>query len=328
MVWYKDNRAQIVISTRIRLARNLRGIPFPNALADKTETTKKIKDSILSSNSTLSKSFGFFEVDSLPPEKISSLKEEHLISPQMNKGLGQSVLISDDRTMSIMLMEEDHIRLQIIEKGLCLEEAYKTASRVDDIIEESVEYAFDAQFGYLTSCPTNTGTALRASVMLHLPALTQTDNIARIMSHSAALGIAIRGMYGEGSKAYGNLYQISNQVTMGMSEEDIIKKLSDIVNQVIEAETKARAMLMEQNQDYLKDKIMRSYGIAKYAHKMTSSEAKNILSDIILGQNLGIIEEGKTSPIEMLVCLAPSIIGGNTADERDIKRAEYIRENV
>lgn len=328
MIWYKDNRAQIVISTRIRLARNLKGIPFPSALQDKTETTKKIKDSILSSNSTLSKTFGFFEIDALPLEKISSLKEEHLISPQMNKGLGQSVLLSDDKTMSIMLMEEDHIRLQIIEKGLCLMDAYKTASRVDDIIEESIEYAFDAQFGYLTSCPTNTGTGMRASVMLHLPALTQTDNIARIMSHSSALGIAVRGMYGEGSKAYGNLYQLSNQVTMGMSEEDIIKKLSDIVNQIIEAEKKARALLMEQNQDYIKDKVMRSYGIAKYAHKMASSEAKDILSDIILGQNLGIIKESKISPIEMLICLAPSIIGGSTADERDIKRAEYIREKI
>ena len=328
MIWYKDNNSDIIISTRIRLARNLKDTPFPASLTDKAAITQKIKDSILASNSTLSKSFEFVEIDTLSPEKIAALQEEHLISPQMEKGKGQSVLISEDKTMSIMLMEEDHIRLQIIQSGDKLHEAYKTASRVDDIIEESVEYAFDNQFGYLTACPTNAGTGMRASVMLHLPALTQTDNIQRIIAQASGLGIAVRGMYGEGTKAYGNMYQISNQITMGLGEEDTIKKLGDIVNQIVEAEKKARAMIMDKNPDYIRVKVMRSYGIALYAYTMDTSEARNILSDIILGQNMEIIPKGKVSPVEMLVNISPSIIGGANPAERDKARAKYLRENL
>ena len=211
---------------------------------------------------------------------------------------------------------------------MCLLEAYKTASRVDDIIEESIDYAFDAQFGYLTACPTNTGTGMRASVMMHLPALTKTENISTIISQASALGIAVRGMYGEGTKAYGNLYQISNQSTLGQSEEEIIKKVEDIVNQIAAAENKARTLLMEKNPDYIKDRIMRSYGIAKYAHIMSSEEAKNIISDIILGQNMKLIPKSKISPIEMLIGISPSFVGSSSANERDRKRAEYIRESL
>lgn len=328
MIWYKDNQGDIVISTRIRLARNIKGFLFPHMLKDKSKVTNKIKDSILSSNSTLSKVFEFAEIDALPLQKTDALKEEHLISPDLQKGKGQSVLISEDKTMSIMLMEEDHIRLQIIEKGLCLADAYKTASRVDDIIEESIEYAFDPQFGYLTACPTNTGTGMRASVMMHLPALTDTENITRIIHQASALGIEVRGMYGEGTKAYGNLYQISNRSTLGQSEEEIIKKVEDIASQIVEAEKKARALLCEKKPDYLRDKIMRSYGIAKYAHIMTSEEAKTILSDIILGQNLGYIPKSKISPIEMLIGISPAFANSNSAKERDRNRAEYLRDNL
>lgn len=328
MVWYKDNDSDIVISTRIRLARNLKGIPFPSALADKAGATAKIRDSILGSCSTLSKNFEFIELDKLSESEIDALREEHLISPQMTKGKGQSVLLSNDRTMSIMLMEEDHIRLQIIEAGCDIENAFETASRVDDIIEESVEYAFDEQFGYLTACPTNAGTGMRASVMLHLPALTGTDNISRIISQASGLGIAVRGLYGEGTKAYGNMYQISNQVTMGQSETEIIKKLMTVVNQIVEAENKARKLIEEKNGDYIKNKVLRSYGILKYAHTMESAEARNLISDVILGQNMGIIEKSKVSPVEMLVKISPSMMGEQSPVQRDIARAKYLRENI
>ena len=202
MIWYKDNNSDIVVSTRIRLARNLDKTPFPNALKDTKEVTEKIKNAILGSNSTLAKDFDFIDLDNTPTIRKQEMAEEHLISPVMCEGKGKSVLVSKDKTMSIMLMEEDHIRLQIIKDGYALEDAYSLASKVDDVIEENVTYAFDNDFGYLTACPTNTGTGMRASVMLHLPALTMTENINKVIASAGSLGIEVRGLYGEGTKAY------------------------------------------------------------------------------------------------------------------------------
>lgn len=217
MIWYKNNDSDIAVSTRIRLARNLDSVPFPNALKDKAAATEKIRNAVIGSNSTLGRDFEFIALDKVSAEEKQSLEEEHLISPQMLEGRDKSVLINKDKTMSIMLMEEDHIRLQIIQSGFALDEAYETADKVDDVIEESVSYAFDEEFGYLTACPTNAGTGMRASVMLHLPALTMTENIGRVISSAANIGIAVRGLYGEGTRAYGNLYQFSNQITMGLT---------------------------------------------------------------------------------------------------------------
>ena len=332
MIWYKNNNSDIVVSTRIRLARNLDKTPFPNALKDTKEVTEKIKNAILASNSTLSKDFDFIDLDNTPPIRKQSMAEEHLISPVMCEGSGKSVLISKDKTMSIMLMEEDHIRLQIIKNGYALDEAYSLASKVDDVIEENLTYAFDNDFGYLTACPTNTGTGMRASVMLHLPALTMTDNITKIISSAGSLGIEVRGLYGEGTKAYGHLYQISNRVTLGISEEKSLEKLKNIVDQVIEMENKARKSLKENNADVLADKLFRSYGILKYARSISSSEAKSLLSDVMLGQNLGILpEEGKITPLECMVTTEPALLCDGqeiTPSERDKKRAEFIRSNI
>lgn len=332
MIWYKNNNSDIVVSTRIRLARNLDKTPFPNALKDTKEVTEKIKNAILASNSTLSKDFDFIDLDNTPPIRKQSMAEEHLISPVMCEGSGKSVLISKDKTMSIMLMEEDHIRLQIIKNGYALDEAYSLASKVDDVIEENLTYAFDNDFGYLTACPTNTGTGMRASVMLHLPALTMTDNITKIISSAGSLGIEVRGLYGEGTKAYGHLYQISNRVTLGISEEKSLERLKNIVDQVIEMENKARKSLKENNEDVLADKLFRSYGILKYARSISSSEAKSLLSDVMLGQNLGILpEEGKITPLECMVTTEPALLCDGqeiTPSERDKKRAEFIRSNI
>jgi protein arginine kinase len=260
------------------------------------------------------------------------MAEEHLISPVMCEGKGKSVLVSKDKTMSIMLMEEDHIRLQIICGGYALDEAYSTASKVDDVIEESVTYAFDNDFGYLTACPTNTGTGMRASVMLHLPALTMTENIARVISSAGSLGVEVRGLYGEGTKAYGALYQISNRVTLGISEEQSLERLKNIVNQIVEMETKARKSLMESSADALSDKVYRSYGTLKYARSISSGEAKSLLSDVMLGQNLGIIpKDGKIAPLECMVVTEPALVCDGkemSPTDRDKKRAEFIRENI
>lgn len=328
MIWYKDNSSDIVVSTRIRLARNLDKTPFPNALKDKDAVTEKIKDAILNGNSTLSKDFDYIKLDNVSIQKKQAMAEEHLISPVMCEGSGKSVLVNKDKTISIMLMEEDHIRLQIIEKGYSLNSAYETASKVDDVLEENLTYAFDGDFGYLTACPTNTGTGMRASVMLHLSALTMTENIGRVISSAKNLGIEVRGLYGEGTKAYGSLYQISNCQTLGMSEEDTLEKLKKIVDQIIEMEQKARKALSDSGNDVLADKLYRSYGILKYARRISSAEAKSLLSDVMLGQNLGIIPKGEASPLECMVVTEPALLSGDkelTPEERDRKRAEFLR---
>ena len=332
MIWYKDNNSDIVVSTRIRLARNLDKTPFPNALKDTKEVTEKIKNAILGSNSTLAKDFDFIDLDNTPALRKQEMAEEHLISLVMCEGKGKSVLVSKDKTMSIMLMEEDHIRLQIIKDGYALEDAYSLASKVDDVIEENVTYAFDNDFGYLTACPTNTGTGMRASVMLHLPALTMTENINKVIASAGSLGIEVRGLYGEGTKAYGSLYQISNRVTLGMSEEQSLEKLKNIVGQIVEMETKARKALTDNSADALSDKLYRSYGTLKYARSISSSEAKSLLSDVMLGQNLGILpKEGKITPLECMVITEPALLCDGkelSPAERDKKRAELIRNNI
>lgn len=333
MIWYKEkNDNDIMVSTRIRLARNLDKYPFPLILNSegKEKVTEELKNAILNSNSTLAKDFTVIKMKDLSPAEKSRLAEKHLISFEMAKSDFGSALINKDETMSIMLIEEDHLRLQVIFGGFKLKEAWELASKVDDVIEEGVTYAFSEEFGYLTACPTNTGTGMRASVMMHLPALTLTNNISKIISSASALGLTVRGLYGEGSKAFGNLYQISNQVTLGVSEEEIIAKLENIASQIENHEKEAREKLKAN--DNLSDKLWRAYGTLKYARSISSSEAKALLSDVILGKNLGIIDiKGKSPSMQLMVETEPALIssGENLAPEaRDRKRAEYLRENV
>ncbi len=336
MIWYKQkNDNDIVVSTRVRLARNLSKYPFPNALsADSAKkASKEIEKAILESNSTLANNFNVYNMNDISPIEKTVLAEKHLISRELTEKPSACVMVSKDENMSIMLMEEDHIRIQVILGGLKLEEAYETASKVDDVIDENVGYAFDKDFGYLTSCPTNTGTGMRASVMMHLPALTMTDNISRIISSASNLGIAVRGLYGEGSKAYGNLYQISNQVTLGLTEKEIIDKVKNIVNQIAEHEKEARKKLLENNRSYIENKVWRSYGILKYARTIDSKEAKALISDVIMAKNMGIINDVKENLTELEILTEPASIEAESAKqltptERDIKRAELIRSKL
>ena len=334
MIWYNDLNDGIILSTRIRLARNLDKTPFPAILKkdEKEKITETLSDSIMKSNSTLSKDFKLYNLNEMSPVEKTAMAEEHLISLEMIKSNDGAVLVNTDKTMSIMLMEEDHIRLQIIKGGYCLDEAFDLADKVDNVMEESLTYAFDEKFGYLTACPTNVGTGLRASVMMHLPALVMTGNITRVLQSFSGVGIAVRGLYGEGTDAEGALYQISNSVTLGLSETEIIEKLKTVVERISEMEKQAREYLMKNRADDLKDKLMRSYGILKYAVKITSKEAKTMLSEVMLAQNMGIIEcDGQMTPLELIVKTAPSVISGEdslTPDERDKKRAEIIKENL
>ena len=331
MIWYKDSKDDIMVSTRVRLARNVGKYPFPMMLNEKGRelVKKELVDGVLESNSTLSKEFTLTEMKDLSPQERQMLAEKHLISFDMAKDDKGACLISKDETMSIMLMEEDHLRIQIILGGSKLSEAFETASRVDDVIEERVKYAFSEEFGYLTACPSNTGTGMRASVMMHLPALTFTNNISRIISSASKLGLTVRGLYGEGSKAYGNLYQVSNQVTLGLSEEEIISNLENIAEQIERLEKNAREKL---SGDEIADKLWRAYGTLKYARSVSSQEAKALISEVILGKNMGIIDtEEKTPRISLMVETEPALIMNGekmTPEERDKKRGELLRENV
>jgi len=330
MIWYKEKNDDIVISTRIRLARNIKKYPFPNAMTDAQlkGAVAEVESAVTGGNSTLAKTFKNYHMSGLGEVERGELVEKHLISP--NLGRRASVMISDDENMSIMLMEEDHIRLQIIKGGFSLDEAWELADKVDDVIEESIEYAFHKDFGYLTACPTNVGTGMRASVMMHLPALTMTNNMDRIIASASNLGIAVRGLYGEGSKAYGALYQISNQITMGMSESELIEKLKNIVMQIKKHEENTREKLKNEKNTALEDRLWRSYGTLKYARSVSSQEAKTLISDVILGVNLGIIKKDDANFIELMIETEPSVLskiaGSNLKpEERDIKRAEKLR---
>ncbi len=335
MIWYSEkNDNDIMVSTRVRIARNIKKYPFPNMMSEKDAkgVCDDVKSAIFNSNSSLAGDFEYLELAKTNPVNIRALTEQHFISPDLAKSKFGSVLINKDRTMSIMVNEEDHIRLQVILSGLKLKEAWETASKVDDLIEESVEYAFDEELGYLTACPTNLGTGLRASVMMHLPALTMTREISKIISSAGGLGIAVRGIYGEGSEALGNLYQISNQITMGSTEEELIAKVENIAKQIEGYEREARKNLLKNNKTALENRVWRSYGILKYSREISSKEAKALISDVILGKALNIIDEEVKAPlVELMVKTEPAVITDGKdmgAAERDIKRAELIRTSM
>lgn len=331
MIWYKEkNDNDIIVSTRVRLARNLDKYPFPARLNDDgcQKVLEELKGAVLNSGSALN--FNFKAMAELSQAEKQELSEKHLISLEMSQSDRGGVLISEDENMSIMMLEEDHLRLQIILGGFKLKEAWELADKVDNVIEESVNYAFSEEFGYLTACPTNTGTGMRASVMMHLPALTVTNNMSKIISSASKLGLTVRGLYGEGSKAYGNLFQVSNQVTLGVSEEEIIESLANIVAQIEKHEKDAREKLKE-NEEFT-DKLWRALGTLKFARIVSSSEAKSLISQVILGKNMGIIDiEEKTPLIALMVETEPAILmnGENLSpQERDKKRGDLLRENV
>lgn len=333
----KGPEGDIVLSSRIRLARNIKGSPFPHIMSG--EQAKKIisecSNSILESNTALSASFHIIELDKVSPVDRLSMVEKHLISPNLAQNYEKSaVLINDESTVSIMINEEDHIRLQVIFPGLELKDAYDLASKIDDVIEESIDYAYDQRMGYLTACPTNIGTGMRASVMLHLPALSMTQNINGVLNAVPQVGLTIRGIYGEGSNAQGNIYQISNQVTLGLSEEEIISNLVAVTKQVIDKEKAERQRIMDTNRIQLEDNAWRSLGILKNARILSSSECLSLISNVRLGIELGIIKDIDTVALnELMINTQPATlmkIEGREIDTelRDIKRAKYVREKL
>ncbi|MGM9923040.1 MAG: protein arginine kinase [Bacillus sp. (in: firmicutes)] len=335
--WMNDEgpESDIVLSSRVRLARNLQDYTFPpmlereealkinQLLEDRLQDLKKDRDLELLHMS-----------DMKPLEKLM-LVEKHLISPYLaqNSHYGLT-LLSQDEKISIMINEEDHLRIQCILSGLQLTEALAVANQIDDEIEAQVDYAFDEKRGYLTSCPTNVGTGLRASVMMHLPGLILTQRMSRIIPAINQLGLVVRGIYGEGSEALGNIFQISNQITLGKSESDIVEDLTSVVQQLISQERLAREALVKTSNIQLEDRVFRSLGILSTARIMGTKEASTCLSDVRLGIDLGYIRNISKSILnELMILTQPGFLQQYAGEElrpqeRDYRRAAFIRERI
>lgn len=326
--------SEIVISSRIRIARNLRRQPFP-MLATNQQSREVLEQLTAVAGSTDLQQAGTFDtfiLSELSELEKRVLVEKHLISPNLaSESRAGALILSDSESVSIMINEEDHLRIQCLYPGFQIKEAWTLASQIDDIFEAQVDYAFDEQRGYLTSCPTNVGTGIRASVMMHLPALVLTKQINRILSAITQVGLAVRGIYGEGSEAVGNLFQISNQITLGQSEDEIIDNLYSVARQIIEHEKAARERLMAESKVRIEDRVRRSYGILSHAAIMDSKEAAQRLSDLRLGIDLGLIESlGPQVMNELMVLMQPGFLQQVfeeklNAEERDVRRAELIR---
>ncbi|NHC40952.1 protein arginine kinase [Bacillus sp. MM2020_1] len=329
--------SDIVLSSRIRLARNFDEYKFPTLFTH--EEAKMIIDNMefILNQSPIQK-FGQMEllkIEELQPLQKRVLVEKHLISPHLAEDSRYgAVLLTENEEVSIMINEEDHIRIQCLYPGLQLSEALDAANEIDDWLESNVQYAFDEKHGYLTSCPTNVGTGLRASVMMHLPGLMLTQQINKIIPAINQLGLVVRGIYGEGSEALGNIFQISNQITLGKSEEDISRDLKGVVSQLISQERSAREALRKTSNIQLEDRVFRSLGVLSNSRIIESKEAARCLSDVRLGIDMGYIDKmPKTILNELMILTQPGFLqqyaGGSLRPyERDIRRAALIRDRI
>jgi len=322
------------VSTRVRLARNISGFPFPNKLSEesKQKIIDLIAEAVKNADTDLTRPVRLINMTDLTREQALSLVERRLVSHEFVSALQGRALLSDENSIHIMINEEDHIRIQIIEKNLALEDTLKKALELDNIINQKLNFSFDETLGYLTQCPTNLGTGMRASVMLHLPALQKNKTIGRIAGNLSKLGFTIRGSYGEGTEPKGAMYQLSNQVTLGITEQAAIENLRNITVQLINLENSSRESFV-QNID-TQDKISRSLGILKYAKTLNLNESMELLSNLRLGaelnQPVGIsIDEidqliTKIQPANIIVSRNKSM---NTV-EVDIARAEIIQNSL
>ncbi|MED4402130.1 protein arginine kinase [Metabacillus fastidiosus] len=329
--------SDIVLSSRIRLARNIEKFEFPTIATNEEaqEVVKIFEDAFADKVCEPVGKLELLKINDLQSIQKRVLVEKHLISHHLaeNSAFG-GCLLSENEEVSIMVNEEDHIRIQCLLPGFQLKKTLDIAGKLDDWIEKEIDYAFDEHRGYLTSCPTNVGTGLRASVMMHLPALVLTQKITRIIPAINQLGLVARGIYGEGSEALGNIFQISNQITLGKSEEDIVDDLISVVQQLISQERSAREALYNTSQIQLEDRVYRSFGTLVYSRVIESKETARCLSDVRLGIDLGIIKDiSKTILNELMILTQPGFLqqyfgGPLRPDERDVRRALLIRERL
>lgn len=328
--------SDIVISSRIRLARNLQDISFPYFMnaENGNKSMQEISGAWRQSENQLLNSLNLLSFNNISAWDRQILVEKHLVSPEHGgaEEAYRGLLASEDGSVAIMINEEDHLRIQVMLPGLQLEKCYDLAQIIDDELEKRLDFAFDEQRGYLTSCPTNVGTGMRASVMLHLPGISISGQRNRIFQNIHQLGMAVRGLYGEGTEIVGNYVQLSNQITLGQSENEIITNLGIITRQMIEQERILRKSLQQEMRYQLEDRVGRAYGILTNARVINSNEALTLLSDVRLGMDLGIIKG--ISPYllnQLVVAIKPGHLQKRSGGEmeafmRDVKRAEVIKE--
>jgi protein arginine kinase len=331
----KGPEYDVAVTSRVRLARNFADLPFPAKMNSRhqDELVGRMK-TIIASNTEYGKLM-YADITSMHNIDRISLMERHLISPDLAESKGNSgAFINENENVSIMVNEEDHIRLQALFSGIQLDRAYKVCDELDTFISGKADYAYDDKYGYLTSCPTNLGTAMRASVMLHLPALVMTGYINSILESCNKVGVAVRGIYGENSEAVGEMFQVSNQISLGRSEEETIASIDGICKQIIDREKALRLQLYKQNVYRFEDKIFRSLGVLMNARIISTQECFKLLSDVRLGVSMGIIKDMDIGVLnELLVLSQPATlqkISGKQLkeDERDVMRAEHIRAKV
>jgi len=331
-----DAPSDVVISSRIRLARNVAGYEFLPCLSPQRQQAlhDHLRDTLLSID--LADKVWCVDIDHASEVERKLLTERHLISRRHAAGKGaRSVVLATDESFTAMINEEDHLRMQVCAAGLQLEQCWQRLNRIDDLIEEKVDYAFDRRFGYLTACPTNLGTGLRVSVMLHLPALKLTGEVEKFMTAAHDCNMAVRGLFGEGTEAVGDFFQLSNQITLGLSEQQIIKAFSSVVvPKIIAYETEARKTLLEKKPRALDDKIQRALGVLRSAYLISSQEALFLLSNVRLGVNLKRIKDVDIATVNELFMLTQpahlQLRAGKIldADQRDTLRAEIIRTKL
>jgi protein arginine kinase len=322
----------VVLSTRIRLARNLEGTPFPER-ASKAQRRAVMKQCVAHLGTLAKMDKGaFFEVSELSDLEKQVLVERHLISRELCEAKsGAGVYINRDQTCSVMINEEDHLRIQFLKSGFSLRSVWKRIDHFDTGLESALNLAFSHEFGYLTACPTNVGTALRASVMMHLPGLVISDLMEKVIRAVNQLGITVRGLFGEGSDATGHVFQISNQQTLGESESDIISRLAGVFKTIIDQEINARFKYLEQNRPRLLDQIGRAHGILSNAHVLSSNEAMNLLSLVRLAVDFGMLPETSRTDVDRLfIECQPGHVqyaagSGIEPSDRDLCRAEKLR---
>ncbi len=324
-----------VLSSRIRLARNISEFPFPPAAG--TDVREKLIDFLSTAFEKIPnlKEGDFYKSADIDDISQKFLVERHLISPEfMRGGTGRGLYIDDREKISIMVNEEDHLRLQVISSGMSLTECWDEANKVDDELSKVLTFDFEDSFGYLTSCPTNVGTGLRASLLIHLPGLALTREIDNVINRISKVGLMVRGFYGEGTDVLGNLFQISNQTTLGRTEDEIIDSLCKVSAQILEYEKTAQETLMRDAPEQIEDKVWRSYGILTSARVLTSNEVMNLLSALRLGLSLELIDRITYREINQLMIITQpahlqKLVGREMDNtERDMVRAELVRERL
>lgn len=330
-MWFREisKDSDVVISTRLRFARTIDGFKFPNVMKkeEKQDLLNKINSSIDK------KKYDFLKIDDIDEITLGSLVEEHLISKELLNLIDSAIIMNKDLSIVAMVNEEDHLRIQAFESGFDIDKCYNNLCEFTDSLESNIKFAINDKYGYITACPSNVGAAMRVSVMLHLPALAKLGLLSKIIDEATSMGLSVRGLYGENTSGYGHIYQISNRQTLGLSNRDIINKTKAIVTAIISQERKARNVLKE-NSIHLSDEIYRALGVLKNARIMSDDEAFKLLSKVRLGVSMEIVDGVSLEKIQSLMIntkentLKTVLKEDLSREEEDIKRAEYIREEL